>query len=196
MKCPNCVFRFLNIFFIAFISATPAWAGINAANGFYVGLGLLGGHYRPPAKAALTSNIIPITLSWHPYVGYRINDYVAMELGFTDLANDRGESSLGPDAYRLYAFDVTNKFIYPFETGFSLFAKAGVAITHQYVYNVNTFFNSHVNETTNAILPLAGAGVSYNFTQQAAMEFSVSRAFGNSGIRDIDMVTMGFNYTF
>lgn len=193
MKRAGFLFCLLNVVSILFTA--PAYAGINAANGFYLGLGLLGGVYSPPDRAAFTSRFLPITLSLRPYAGYQFNDFLAVEAGFDGLAYDKSESNIGPDEYQLYAFDVAGKLIIPFKSGFSLFGKLGVAFTHQYVYNV-VYNNVVANDVTNSILPLFGAGISYNFTQQSAVQLSAARALGNRGIRNIDMVTMGFNYTF
>lgn len=178
------------------VLVTPVFAGVNASNGIYLGLGLVGGHYRPPEDAAFITSIVPIGLSWRPCAGYRINDYVALEAGYNYLAHAAGVSSLGPDEYELYAFDVAGKVIYPFESGFSIFSKFGVAVAHQYTFNQNTFFNIDYRKSVTRVLPLIGAGASYNFNQQAALEMSVSRAFGNGNIRNIDMVNVGLSYTF
>lgn len=178
-------------------------AGINASNGFYLEGQAIGGSYHPPEGAAFGNFGIDLTL--RPEVGYRFNDYFALEAGYTSLVNNSypggdndGLGVLGPDHYRLYALDLSGKFIYPFQSGFSIFAKAGAAYTHQSVYNKTyaDFELPNVDVTANRIMPLAGVGVSYNFTQNFATDISFSRYFGNDAIGNINLIGLGLSYTF
>lgn len=188
---------------ILFSLSLSAHAGINASNGFYIEGQAIGGSYRALDGAAWNASI-PITLTLRPAVGYRFNDYIALETGYTSIVNDHynggdnnGIGTLGPDHYRLYTIDLSGKFIYPFKSGFSVFAKAGAAYAHQSAFNqAYSNLEPSVDSNSNSILPLAGAGISYNFTQNFATDISYTRMFGNNNIGSINLIGLGVSYTF
>ncbi len=175
-------------------------AGMNAANGFYLGGDLTITTYEPMSNAALSTwiNSVYYYTKVKPYVGYRINDYFALESSYLDLINDHyaGNDVLGPDHYRLYSIDMAGKAIYPFSNGLSFFGKIGLAFVHQNVFN-QSYVNEppRVNSNVNKILPEIGCGISYNFTQHIATDFSLTHIQGNSPIHNIDTLGLGLSYT-
>lgn len=199
MKKNYRVLLFGSLIALASIS-TVTYAGAKASQGFYIGADAVGGQYNPIAGSAFINNLVPVDTFIRPYIGYRFNESLAAEAGFDDIVNDSNHDQNGPDHYKLYAIDIAGKFIYPFATGFSLFAKAGAAYTHQDVYNEwilpsgDSFV--YANSKVNAFLPLLGVGVSYNFTPQVATQLSATHLEGNSGINNINMIGLGLNYTF
>jgi opacity protein-like surface antigen len=175
-------------------------AYVNANSGFYLGGDLSVIHYQTPKNAAAFSNFLGFPVGMlRPYVGYRFNDNFALEAAYNNIENSshHANNGWGPDALRIYSFDFSAKAIAPFESGVSLFAKTGFAVTHQYVYNV-VFEGSAplVNQTSDRVQPLLGAGISYNFTPNLATDLSYTKYFANGPIGDMDMVAVGLTYTF
>lgn len=183
------------------LSTGYAFAGINAANGFYLGgeLGVAG--WQPATGSSFSSSITPFTVFLRPFVGYRFNDYVGLESGFYDLANDDNSANysgnLGADSYRLYVIDLAGKFIHSFSNGISVFGKVGLAYTHQSVFNQTfTYSDPSVDSSVNRILPEVGVGLSYNFTQNFATELSYTHLQGVDPIGRIEIIGLGLFYTF
>lgn len=190
----------LAIFAAAICSSS--FAAINANPGFYVGADWAVYKYDRPYNAAwggfFSNHLFPHDLL-RPYVGYRFNDYLALEAGYNDIENESrdGNDYWGPDRLRIYTFDLAAKGIVPFENGFSLFAKGGFGWTHQYVYNVVYVGQLPIADyTTDRIQPLFGVGTSYNFTKNFAADFSINRYLPSGQIGGISMAAIGFSYTF
>ena len=184
----------------AFISST-SFSAINANPGFYLGADLAAYHYDRPTGAAwggLFNHLLPDSVI-RPYVGYRFNDYLALEAGYNDIENESrsGNNYWGPDRLRIYTYDLAAKGIVPFENGFSLFAKSGLGLTHQYVYNIIRVGQlPSTDYTTNRFQPLLGVGASYNFNKNVATQLSVSYYFRSGDIGAIQMTSLGVSYTF
>jgi hypothetical protein len=184
------------------ILGTNAAAGINAYKGFYIGGNLQAVAYSRVQGAAL-GGVFPFgssSLVARPYIGYRFNDFFALEAGYNDFVNEDNYTNndvWGPDHYRLYSVDLAGKFIAPFESGFSVFAKGGLAYTHQNVYN-QTFVGGIISANTNSnqIQPLVGLGTSYNFNKNFAAELGVNYYFPVGNIGEISVLGLGINYTF
>jgi len=176
-----------------------AFANINARNGFYIGGAINGASYSTVPGASISDQEFNGNLYLRPFVGYRINDYVAVEGGYNDIQNHsrNGNDTWGPDHYRLYSFDIAAKLIAPFSNGFSVFGKAGAAYTHQDVYN-QMFVNGNVLAETNSnvIQPLLGVGVSYNFNENIATDVSFTHLAQSGSVGDINMLGLGLSYTF
>lgn len=188
----------------AVLFSSNGFCAINANSGFYLGADLAVYHYDRPAGAAtggisgIFSHIFPDS-GLRPYVGFRFNDYLALEAGYNDIENEsrNGNATWGPDRLRIYTYDLAAKGIVPFENGFSLFAKGGVGYTHQYVYDVVFTGNPPTtNYTTNRFQPLFGVGASYNYTKNFATDFSVNHYFPSGPVGAISMVELGLSYTF
>jgi len=197
--------RHLPLLLGLFTLANPCWAGINAANGIYLGADLIAAGYGPVTGAAFHDSFLPLTYTYRPFLGYRMNNYLAVEAGYTDLVNHSyagGDNyywgTSGPDHYRLYAYDLAGKVIYPFNIGLSLYAKLGAGYVHQSVYNLVLWTDDQplVDTTTNRVMPLASLGISINFTQRLAMDFSFTHLQGISPIGNIEMLALGLSYTF
>ncbi|HTM64602.1 MAG TPA: outer membrane beta-barrel protein [Gammaproteobacteria bacterium] len=183
---------------ITILFSTSGFCAINANPGFYLGVDLEANHYGHPQGAAMGSDWLFGGLV-RPVIGYRFNDYVALEGGYNDIINENrsGNSFWGPDKLRIYSYDLSGKAILPLANGFSIFGKGGLAYTHQYVYNV-VFTGSAptADYTANRIQPLLGAGVSYNISKNLAAEMSASYYFKNGPVSAIEMIGIGAIYTF
>lgn len=188
---------------LALLASTMSYANINAAQGFYIGGDLTGTSYHTPSESSLDSSVssygTPVASYIRPYAGYRFNDYVAAEVAYDDVAADSEPvpNIFGAGHFRLYGADATAKLIYPMDNGFSVLGKAGLAYMHQSTYNVigtNTMPN--IDRTCNAILPVIGAGASYNFDQHFATNLNFTYILSNSTIGPISMLGLGLSYTF
>lgn len=195
------------------LAASNSYAAINANPGFYLGGAISVANSSAPSGSSITGYLDTVAhLSFSPTIGYRFNDYLALEGGFLSAASDsntnKGEFGginsphvyLGPDELKIYSFDAVLKGIVPFESGFSIFAKGGLAYTHQYVFN-QVFANDTrpeftTRKTTNRIQPVVGAGVSYNFTKNFATELSYNYYVPSGNIGKISAVELGLTYTF
>lgn len=180
-----------------------------AAKGFYLGGDLTFAVYQSPRGSTFANSVLlPVSGHIRPFIGYRFNDYFALEGGFSNLVNEKnngGQSTTGlfgepevygPDHYRLYDFDIETKWIYPMQYGFSVFGKLGAAYVHQDVYN-QTYVSvpPSVNTNSNRLLPLVGIGTSFNFTKNIAAELSYTYLPGVSPIGRIAMLGIGLSYT-
>ncbi|OGT51939.1 MAG: hypothetical protein A3E84_03855 [Gammaproteobacteria bacterium RIFCSPHIGHO2_12_FULL_42_13] len=71
-----------------------------------------------------------------PNIGYRFNDYLALESGCNDIENEsrNGNAYWGADRLRIYTYDLAAKgIVVPFKNDLSLFAKSGLGLMHQYI---------------------------------------------------------------
>ncbi len=189
----------LLVIFSALITTT-AFAGINASHGFYIGADAVTSDYSAVPGSAFNNQLFPINNGYfRPFAGFRFNDYFAVEGSYNDIEDSKsnGGNFWGPDHYRLYSYDLAGKLIAPFKNNFSLFGKAGVAYTHQDVFN-QTFTNGPImaNTNTNVVQPLLGIGVNYNFTPKIAADVGFTHLFKHGSIGDINMLGMGLSYTF
>ena len=192
-------FHRLTVLGVAALLSSNGFCVINANTGFYVGGDFVVDHYERPEGAAVGGLFNLPGGVLRPIVGYRFNDYLALEAGYSDIENENrnGNAYWGPDRLRIYSYDLSGKAILPFQSGFSLFAKGGLALTHQYVYNVVYAGGKPIaNDTTNRIQPLVGAGMSYNITKNLATEFYASYNFPSGSIGGIEMIGLGVTYTF
>lgn len=190
--------------------STNSYAAINANPGLYFGGALSVANSTTPSGSSFSGYLDTVAhMSLSPTVGYRFNDYLAVEGGFLYAANNSNSGQnysvdntrpWGPDELKIYSFDAVVKGIVPFESGFSLFAKGGLAYTHQYVFN-QVFANITdpefvTKKTSNHFQPVVGAGVSYNFTKNFATELSYNYYVPTSNIGKISAIELGLTYTF
>ncbi|HTM64603.1 MAG TPA: outer membrane beta-barrel protein [Gammaproteobacteria bacterium] len=169
---------------------------INAVKGFYLGAEGAFIHYiQPPGSTVTTPTSTPML---RPVVGYRFNDYVALDGGYNDVANqsDGGNNVVGPNKFRLYTFDLAVKLIKPYPSGVSLFGKIGLGYSRQYVLNVPLVGNPPLaNYSNNRLQGLLGGGISYNITKNLAAQLTGSYYFRSEQIGAMEMGAIGLVYT-
>ncbi len=184
--------------------STLSWGEINAAKGIYIGGDFTMAGYDSLSGSSFRKKFFTIEGYIRPFVGYRFTDFIAVESSFNYLVNqnttaghDYGYGPEGADHYKLYTIDLAAKVIYPFCNGLSIFGKAGAAFAHQDVFN-QPFLSGPITADSNAnrLLPLVGAGVSYNFTKKWAAEFDFNYMIGMHPIGDIRTIGLGVSYTF
>lgn len=106
-------------------------------------------------------------------VGYKINDYFAIEAGGAMYSGDDDND---------YLFDLAVKGIYPFPNGFNIFAKFGGA-------------EAHGNGNFEAVV-YYGAGVGYSFTPNLTGVLQWNTTTSNNGVEAPNLFFAGLNYTF
>lgn len=124
------------------------------------------------------------------FAGYRFNDYLSAEVGYNAIVDGKTDGGLD---YRIRGFDVIGKAILPLRFGFSLFGLGGGSYVQQDINNKGLI---PYKSDENKILPVFGAGAGFNFTESIAVEVSWMHTQGFGEIRNIDMYTLGFSYTF
>jgi len=180
----------------------PVFANINANNGVYVGADLGAAFFNQVEGTALASeltHLAPVSfLYFRPMIGFRFNDYLALEASYNDLEDDEDgiDPPYGPDHYRFYFSDVSAKLIYPFENGWSIFAKLGAALVHQDVYNQILIGEDPIVDTNKTtVSPLIGFGLSFNFTPRLAAELYGQYIPSTKPIENVYATGLGLNYT-
>jgi hypothetical protein len=186
------------------------FAGINAKNGYYIGGEAGRAIVLRPDGAAFDPNIFFVIIYpffggnyfFKPVIGYRFNNYIALEASYSQLLNERytpdpeKTSGLGPDHYKLNIIDLSGKIIYPFKK-FSLYGILGFSFVHQNVFN-QRYINGPIliDSNTDKVLTLFGLGTSYNFNQKFAVNLNASYLEGSKPIRDIHRLSLCLYYTF
>lgn len=196
---------------ISSLTLTTAFAedGLNARTGFYLGGALSSSYANPPPGVSL-DGALSTAGTWFyglgdvgimPIMGYRFNDYFALEANYNDLANSNNNADgiYGPDHYRLWTAGLAGKLIMPFnDSDFSFYGKGGFAVTHQDAYNKFLVIDDQpiIDSDTTRIQPLVGAGLTYNFRQSTAMDLGVTHQMESGITPEIDVLTLGLTYTF
>ncbi|HEU5281704.1 MAG TPA: outer membrane beta-barrel protein [Gammaproteobacteria bacterium] len=186
---------------ISAFTLTTAFAadGVNAKTGLYLGGGLsmtAFAYHDNENHWDLSGGMGSLV----PIIGYRFNDHFALEWNYNSLMDDNTDANgiWGPSHYRLWTSSLAGKLIQPWSNGFSVYGKAGLAVTHQDAYSqliVGTPPMYDVDETV--VQPLLGVGVSYNFTQSTAIDLGVSNQFQvGDDIPNIATLMLGLTYTF
>jgi OOP family OmpA-OmpF porin len=187
-----------------------------ADKSIYVG-GLLGwGDVHQAGFSNLPSNTYNDTgFAGRVFAGYKFNQYVAIESGFTKFSNMNASGS-GYDSddnfdtvngtIKSYAIDLVAKGILPLQYNFDIFGTFGIAYINQYA-NINVtsatangpaFFSGDENQ--NEIAPTFGLGAEYNFNQNISAQIAWSHiqavnnddnSFGNT-----DLIGLGLTYNF
>jgi OmpA-OmpF porin, OOP family len=154
-------------------------------------------------------------LAGRVFAGYKFNDYVALESGFTQFSNMNANGS-GYDSdgnfttvsgtVKTFAVDLVAKGILPLQHGFSLFGTLGIAYVDQYA-SVNLQSQTPMggvsldgDETQTQVAPTFGLGASYAITQNIDAQVSWSHiqavSNDNNTTGNTDLVGLGLTYNF
>ena len=183
---------------------TPAYAKApTPAKGFYLGGDLTFISYVPVDGSSTNSSLGPSADYVRPFIGYRFDEYLAVEAGYNDFVNNRynggdynGLGTLGGNHYKLYAIDCEGVLSYPLNAYFSLYGKAGLAYTYQNVYSQSYVgLPPTVDTTAHRFLPLFGLGLSYHFTHNLSSNLSFTHLQGVSPIGHVEILGLGLSYT-
>ena len=97
--------------------------------------------------------------AWNANLGYQFNPYVAIESGYTHF----NDINVGPAKIDTYGVDLLAKGIYPINSQFNVFAKAGAMDIFSKAVNGN------VTARRARVTPEFGVGTSYNMTHNLAL---------------------------
>lgn len=192
---------------------TVSALGVMAANattpGFYA-TGQLGYAYThlKDKLNPLSNNKVKIdngALAGRLGVGYQLNQNLAVELGYLQLANQNVKGLVGVNSVKVkqHAFDVAAKGILPINDKFNAYAKLGVAYltttakgTSTPVFLYKTA--SGTSDTHHNWAPEVGLGVSYNFTPNVFVDTSWTHIHptGKNKPGNIDFAAVGIGYSF
>jgi len=133
------------------------------------------------------------------FVGYTINDYTAVEIGYDSLAHDDETGGLLQKKNHAYlsGFDVVGKGILPLNTYFSLFIKAGAAYIHQDILeSIDNGATILYTSDTHQWLPIVSPGIDLHIMKHLILEGFYTRFFQHHEIHNIDMWGLGLSFTF
>jgi hypothetical protein len=116
---------------------------------------------------------IDFNLSGSADVGYKVNDFFAIEGGGATYSSSNGSN---------YLFDLAAKAILPFASGANIFAKFGGA----YVHGHGSF----------EPVVYYGAGVGYSFTPNLSGVLQWNTTAENDGVGAPNLFYIGLNYNF
>jgi OOP family OmpA-OmpF porin len=155
------------------------------------------------------------------FIGYQFNDYIAGEFGgyYLNTAHASGSVTgytplpgfigvqygtvLANAKSQYEAIDLAAKFIWPATDNFDLHAKIGAAYAINKVSgNATAIFGSSAFTTTtysqsnDRIVPLVGAGMSYDFTDNVSGDFDMSYLVKGGNVPNAYLVGVGLSYYF
>lgn len=167
---------------------------------------------KNPFEAATLSND---DLAGRIYVGYQFNPYLAVELGYLQLANtnkkgiDQGIAA--EKKLDQHAVDVLAKASMPIANNLSVYGKLGMAYLTTNIretFNYSTPDHDNVPVTINLNnqfgiskhiwAPEAAIGINYNITPNISVDTSWThiQPLGNKKPGNIDFVALGLGYQF
>lgn len=202
--------------FTSLVLASNASAYVNGA---YLGGALGWGNIHQAGFTDFPNNSSNDSgLAGRVFAGYKFNDYVALESGFTKFSNMNANGS-GNYVYnntnifvsangtiKTFAVDLVVKGILPLQHGISLFGTLGGAYVDQYV-NVSLTgqtvvggFYGNTDGTEDTFAPTFGLGASYDITQNLVADLSWSHIqqvdSSNSNVGNTDFLGLGLSYHF
>ncbi len=132
-------------------------------------------------------------------LGYKFIPYFGAEIGYTSYADASaklGGVKIAKNTF--YSADIAGKGIVPFsDSGFEVFAKLGLAYMHAHLTAPNTVPGVTVSTGKNSSTGLYFAlGGDYAFTPNLAANLQWARARGSSNIGNLNLYSVGLNYTF
>lgn len=136
------------------------------------------------------------------FVGAGINQYAAIELGYTHYAPSTYKPSpsglSNTPSIRENGLDLVGKGMYPIQN-FAIFGKLGVTQISKSVSGSLQPISSSAPRiaASNSIHPLIGIGASYDLTPNWVADISWTRALkGGNGFQNADFMGLGISYHF
>jgi opacity protein-like surface antigen len=141
--------------------------------------------------------------SWNGNVGYKINQYLAVEAGFGDYPNDKYKIYFVSQDARIadvrytnnYAFDLVAKGILPLNNGLNLFIKGGLASTHS-TETDDILFAKDATSICNHLGVDIGGGMGYAITPHLEAVLQGNIILGNLIDFKTSQATLGLAYHF
>lgn len=190
---------------VAFTAATASIAAtsaqdVNKTKGFYVAGALGYGQGESIGKIPTTTGFTVKSdkngFSFLAALGYRFNNYVAVEGGYIFLPgykltvtrtsdNQKADANLYPGL--VY---VAVKGIMPIGKAFDMFVKAGGG------YGFISNSTNNVSVSSHDFIPLVGAGATYHFTPKLAVDAQVIYVIDRDGFPSSTTGLVGLVYNF
>lgn len=171
---------------------------------------------------SVTNSLSKNGLGGDIFVGYQFNDYIAGEFGgyYLNTAHASGSATgyttlpgtpppvvygtvLANAKSQYEAIDLAAKFIWPATDNFDLHAKIGAAYAINKVsgnasaiFGTTVFSTSTYSQSNDRIVPLVGAGMSYDFTDNVSGDFDMSYLVKGGNVPNAYLVGLGLTYYF
>jgi opacity protein-like surface antigen len=207
----NKLFNYLSLTTLAFgLSMSNAHA---TGEGFYLGgaVGMTNTHNLPrDVQTGTTPATVRITpsntgLGERLFLGYNINQYAAIESGYTHYApsiyTNSSAISCSEPAIRENGVDLFGKGMLPLGS-FKVFGKAGLAAVKSSAsgsldsQTILTPTCSGNSSSTISVRPAAGVGVSFDFSPNWQADLSWNRVFKGGKLQNADFYGVGVSYHF
>ena len=185
----------------AISSATLALAAVSAPAGWYLD-GNLGVSRAQNKNYGVNTKSSTQGIGWGFDVGFKFMPYFGLEAGYTNYAVTQVKNLAGTkvatDSH--FSYDLTTKGILPIsDSGVELFAKVGVArlYSHTVITNGTAASGLGIPAGKKSATGLyLGVGGDYAFTPAISMTLEWNRAKGTSATGNLDLYSVGVNYTF
>ncbi len=184
-----------------FTPVTTVYASMTVPFGWYVGTNQ--GISRAYNKSYPGSSVKHTGYGFSFEGGYRINLYLAGEVGYSHYAATQINNSAGNQAASdsHYAFDLAGKLILPFgNTGAELYGKAGVArVKSNLGVNAANAALNHLTYTPGSSCATgvyAAGGVEYAIIPHLLVNLQWARAQGNKYTGNMNLSSLGLSYIF
>ena len=130
--------------------------------------------------------------AWNVNGGYKINENVGVELGYTKYHSQKYHLKTNHSATingrKSYTFDLAAKGIIPLQQGFSVFGKIGPAYAHQ------TRKESIVSKCSHKVVPYGAVGVGYAATPNLTANVQLAGTTKSGDVPARWATTVGLNY--
>ncbi|MES2217582.1 MAG: outer membrane beta-barrel protein [Pseudomonadota bacterium] len=186
---------------ISLCSTQMAWAAMPYPFGWY----LEGDAGKSVASdKSYPGKVYNTGFGWGLAGGYKFNEYVAGEVGFTHYAQTRVKTLAGTTfaTDEHYSYDLVGKVILPIaHTGLEIFGKLGVgriyaytSLTNPQAANANGYFINTGVHSHNALY--LGGGAEYAILKNLLANVQWQRAKGTNQTGDVDLYSAGLAYIF
>lgn len=131
------------------------------------------------------------------YAGYAFNDLLAAELGYGYYGKAEFKDNYTGNKQDMLqqGIDLAGRVNIPLDFGFGFYAKAGAMLVMR--DSVESRSNFFVGKGSNSkLVPLAGLGVSYNFSPCWSMDLSWTGTLSNGDLPSMYFYGLGLTYKF
>ncbi len=187
---------------LAVMAGTMSAAYATGAGGYFglmLGQSNLNGQDQTVTAGGVTETVKPegSGIGTRLYAGYGMNEYAAIEGGFTYYSSMSYKTPTFSNTLKTRAasFDLLGKAMLPImDSGFGVYAKLGGAYfgtkTSGKVQNI-----SISNQSATVFRPVVALGVSYDMTQNWVADLSyTSLRYSNSQIKNPSFLALGISY--
>ncbi len=136
------------------------------------------------------------------FAGYRFNDNWSVELGYVEPVDLSGSWISGTDPesswhYTVDGFDLTGIYSVPFDNGFNLFAKGGLAyltadINDEYALDHSLDFSKKESK----VVGVVGVGAEYYFWKKFALGLAATYQSSSGYVTSTSAIAFRLGYTF